>query len=623
MTEPVLDIDQGTRTDTITDEVLKAILRGAAKLLGCTSASLVQVDEEARLLRLRVGTMATSYPALAEVESLMGSTQSWEVPFENAKDSLVFAAWRDREVRETSRIAELARGAFPQDVLEAVDSIIGEHRFIFVPVLGGRRVRGVIVFEKPGLRPFSLQQRELLVQYAQRLGEILGRTAAAEADGTGVGGARFLVDLSGAVAGTDEAARNLPEPLVRSLAGRAAGVLARGEGPICFCEPAPDGTASPAAEVVPLLVRGEPMALVTTDASGRSDRPGDRLVRIALGHHQAALTVDPDLRVTSCSPEAERLFGAGPGELVDQPVGDLFVEPRDVLGILNRQVLFVSHGHVEERSALRRRDGTTFDGSIEAVLLADDADRAVGFLVQIRENTALEGAEAVREVDRLMRQERLATMGEMAAQLAHEIRNPLLAIGATIQALARDPGGDGETRDLLQTVGGEVTRLDMLLRDYLSMAARHNASMVRVDLAELASEILAVLLHSPRAGGRTVRSEVPVGLAVRADPDGLRHVLFNLLSNALEATPVGGLVTVRGAAADSDVVLSVEDTGPGLSVDPVRCFEAFFTTKKNGTGLGLSVVRKVVEAHGGQVDLSNRLEGGCRAVVTLPRRILS
>jgi signal transduction histidine kinase len=153
------------------------------------------------------------------------------------------------------------------------------------------------------------------------------------------------------------------------------------------------------------------------------------------------------------------------------------------------------------------------------------------------------------------------------------------------------------------------------------MAARHNASMVQVDLGELAGEVLAVLRHSPRATGRTVRSEVPAGLAVRADPDGLRHVLFNLLSNALEATLAGGSVTVLGKTVGDEVHLAVEDTGPGLAGDPARCFEAFFTTKKNGTGLGLSVVRKVVEAHGGRVSLENRKEGGCRASVVLPRRI--
>ena len=621
MTDSVLDPYKESGTATITDEVLQAILRGAAKLLGCASATLVQFDEPARTLRLRVGTMAASYPALAEVESILGSVQTLEVSFEEAADTMVFAAWRDREVLETSFLTDLAAGAYPHEMLEAIDSMLGEHRYIFVPILCGDRALGVIVFEKPSVRPFSLQQRELLVLYAQRLGEILGRSGSGDTGGDRPSEGHLLVDAQGAVAGSDEAARALPDPVVRALAVRAAAVLVGGEGPACIQLPAMDGRSPMDAEVVTLQVRGEALALVATGPGGRTDRPGDRLVRLALGRFQAAVTVDPDLRITSSNADAEGLFGAGPGELVDQHAGVLFVEPRDVQGILNRQVLFVSHGYVEEKAALRRRDGTTFDGAIEALLLADDADRAVGFLLRIRENPVLEGAEASREVDRLMRQERLATLGELAAQLAHEIRNPLLAIGATIQALARDPVGDPETRELLETVGGEVTRLDMLLRDYLSMAARHNASMVRVDLGALAGEVLAILRHAPRADGRTLVCEVPGDLAVRADPDGLRHVLFNLLSNALEATPSGGSVTVRGSATDTEVVLDVLDTGPGLTGDPGRCFEAFFTTKKNGTGLGLSVVRKVIEAHGGRVSLSNRVEGGCRASVTLPRRI--
>ena len=623
MTEPVLDLETGPRTGTVADEVLKAILRGAAKLLGCTSATLVQADERARMLRLRVGTFQSSYPALAEAEAVLGSVQALEVPFDDATGCKVFAAWRDRQVLECSTLVELAEGVFPREILEYVDSMLGEHRFIFVPILGDGRAHGVIIFEKPGTRPFSLQQRELLVLYAQRLGEILARP-----DGTGaVAGsdvpldARLLVDRTGTVAGADEAGRRLPEAVARSLVQEASAVLAQGEGPACVTLAGIEGRATVDAEVVPLQVRGETMVLVPAGLGGRPGRAGDRLVRLALGRYQASLTVDLDLRITSCNSDAERLFGAEPGGLVDQNVGVLFVQPSDVQGILNRQVLFVSHGYVEEGAPLRRSDGSTFDGRVEALLLADDADRAVGFLVRMRENTVPEATDATREMDRLMRQERLATMGEMAAQLAHEIRNPLLAIGATVQALATDPKGDGDTRELLAMVGGEVTRLDMLLRDYLSMAARNNATMESVDLADLAGEVLAVLRHSPRAAGRALDLEVPEDLRLRADPDGLRHVLFNLLSNAIEATPSGGRVVVRGAAAGAEVELHVEDTGPGLGVEPSRCFEAFFTTKKNGTGLGLSVVRQVVEAHGGRVSLSNRQEGGCRATVILPRRI--
>ncbi len=620
MSDPVLA--SGAHADTITDEVLQSMLRGAAKLLGCTSTSLVQVDEEARLMRLRVGTMSTSHGALAEVETLIGSIQSLEVAFDDAKDSLVFASWKNREVMETSSLVDLAAGAFPRDLLEAVQSFLGEHRYIFVPVLGPNRAHGVIVFEKPGVRPFSLQQRELLFMYAQRIGEILGRSAAGDRlAGYDSGVARLLVDATGLIAGGDEVALALPEASARLLASRAAQVLRDGAGAACMSLPLAEGRAPSDVLVVPIDVRGERLALVTTGEDGRMSGAGDRLVRLAMGSFDAALTVDPELRVTSCNADAEGLFKAQPGELIDHPAGDLFVEPRDVLGILNRKVLFLSHGYVEETAALRRRDGTTFTGSIEALLLADEADRAVGFLVRIRENKVPEGAAAARERDRLMRQERLATMGEMAAQLAHEIRNPLLAIGATIQSLARDSGGDDESRALLQTVGGEVTRLDMLLRDYLSMAARHNASMVRVDLAELASEVLAVLRHSPRAEGREIGCEVDAGIAVRADPDGLRHVIFNLMSNALEATPIDGRVVLRGAVAGGDVLIEVLDSGSGLLIDQGRCFEAFCSTKKNGTGLGLTVVRKVVEAHGGRVTLANRPEGGCRALVVLPRRI--
>lgn len=608
---------------TLADEVLDNILRGAVKLLGCTSASLVFLDQDARRLRVRPGFMAASAPDLARVEGILGALRDLAVPMGRAEGSLVYAAWRDRTVMETSTLAELAGGAFPRAMLVAADRLLGGHRFIVVPVLSADRAAGVIIFEKPGRQPFSAQQREVLVRYAQRIGQILGRQPGGATGNQGtLPAARLLVDASGAVAGGDGPSRDLPDALVRALAARAAAVLASGPG---GSRVTLDGTAAGGepleADVVPVRLRGEPFALVTVGREGPAGDPGDRLVRLALGQRHAALLVDPDLRVTSCTEDAGRLFGAAPAHLVDRPAGELFAHPVDVQGILNRQMLFL-HGHVEEAAELRRRDGTPFPGRVEALLLADDEDRTIGFLVGVREDPGHGADGPDREVDRLMRRERLATMGEMAAQMAHEIRNPLVAIGATLQVLAREPQPDPETRSLLESAAGEITRLDMLLRDYLSMAARHNAALVPVDLHALAGEVVGLLRMSPRAAGRTLLCEVPAGLAVRADPDGLRHVLFNLVSNAMEAMPSGGTVTVRGSAEDDGAVLAVEDTGPGLPPgDPERFFEPFFSTKRHGTGLGLTVVRKVVASHGGRVSLQDRPGGGCRAAVHLPRRI--
>ncbi|MBM4397077.1 MAG: PAS domain-containing protein [Deltaproteobacteria bacterium] len=608
-----------TREPVQIEQIIESVLRGAAKMVGCHSASLIAFNEPAREVRIRVG--ATAGPMkedLSRVEEVLGDIKSAVFPFDVVEGSRIFECWRGRKVFESGSIAELVGTAISAPVVASMDEIIGAHRFICVPAIGGQgRCHGVIVFEHPGPHHFNPQQRELLLAYAHRIGEILEEGARAWQPPGAV--SRVLVDAEQRVVGAagnghggGEGAKAVP----REVLERAAALLASGEhGPV-FVDP-PVG-----AEVVRVRVRGEDLALVTVfDPRPGSTAAGRQLLQLAMSESAPAVLVDPGLRITSCNEAAGRLFGYGARELLDQPIATLFRDAREVRVILNHQLLFLTSGYFEEGTVLRRKDGTLFPGRIEALLLADDAGRVVGFLVLVRDRGAPAG-DGAEEADRLMRRERLATMGEMAAQLAHEIRNPLVAIGATLESVVGSLPEGSETREVLGDLQGEITRLDMALRDYLSMAARHRSTVAPVDVGAVIDDARGLLDASRRRARASVRSTVRPGIVVLADADALRHVFFNLMLNALEAMPGGGEVRCSASVGRHAVTLHVDDRGGGLSGPQDECFEPFFTTKKHGTGLGLTVCRQVVETHGGAITLRNRRGGGCRASVVLPRTLV-
>ncbi len=225
----------------------------------------------------------------------------------------------------------------------------------------------------------------------------------------------------------------------------------------------------------------------------------------------------------------------------------------------------------------------------------------------------------VETEDALRRQERLAAMGQVAASVAHEIRNPLGIIRNTAQVLRRRYGGE-EHDPLFDFIPEEVERLNRLVTNYLTLAREPQLDPRSVELGEFLQRLVAM----DEGGGKAVRLEVPAGVRVLCDPSALERILLNLLRNAREASGDAGEVAVgvrdvrrRGRGY---VGISVRDTGPGLPEDvPTdRLFEPFYTTKKTGTGLGLAVSKALAEASGGWIEARNHPDGGAEITVYLP-----
>jgi signal transduction histidine kinase len=256
------------------------------------------------------------------------------------------------------------------------------------------------------------------------------------------------------------------------------------------------------------------------------------------------------------------------------------------------------------------------------IVLAAFAVTATAFAAvsRLRGREREEAASRLAEVEAARRQsERLAVAGALTAGLAHEVRSPMNAIGLTAQRLRRQLGEDDERRQGATRIHQEVRRLEGVLREFLELANPVSRELETVDLASIGREVCDLLATEAEEGD--IGLEPPAGsVLVPADAAAIRRAAINLVRNAIQASSAGGRVRVEIAEERRRVVLRVTDEGPG--VDPElegRLFDAFVTTRSSGTGLGLSLVRRVAEEHGGSVELTNRPEGGARAVLSLPR----
>jgi signal transduction histidine kinase len=223
---------------------------------------------------------------------------------------------------------------------------------------------------------------------------------------------------------------------------------------------------------------------------------------------------------------------------------------------------------------------------------------------------------------RTLRAERLAAVGTMAAGLAHEVRNPLNSASLQLALLERRLGrGEGAetTLPIAHIIKGEIERLDRLVRDFLAFAQPRPIERRPIDLAKLLSDVVTLIQPEAEAAGVTVLQDTEQPLPrVRGDAERLQQVFLNLTRNAREAMQEGGgVVTLRARALPGAVEVDVEDNGPGFG-DELPVFDAFFTTKPQGTGLGLSLVHRIVSDHEGTIRVSSR--PGCTCFTfSLPR----
>lgn len=268
----------------------------------------------------------------------------------------------------------------------------------------------------------------------------------------------------------------------------------------------------------------------------------------------------------------------------------------------------------------------------------EEAARAA--LARQTENLLRANAQLVEIKDQLNRSERLAAVGQLVASVAHEVGTPLHSIAWHVQALAEEPGVTPDMKKRIDIIDGQLNRVVRIIRDLLSSTRQRKPDPTWMPVDRVVSPAAALLEPAYHAKGVSMHVEIdPAVPMIWADAEKIHQVLVNLLTNALAATPPGGVVTIRAGARPATpeetevgkrsvegglktmVTVAVSDTGCGMpSEDLQKAFTPFFTTKAvgAGTGLGLFLSRETVQAHGGTLSIDSEVGKGTTVVVSLP-----
>jgi signal transduction histidine kinase len=221
--------------------------------------------------------------------------------------------------------------------------------------------------------------------------------------------------------------------------------------------------------------------------------------------------------------------------------------------------------------------------------------------------------------ERMVRADRFAAVGEIATGLAHEIKNPLAGLSGALELLAEDLQENLRHAEMVGEMQHQVQRLTQTMESLLSYARPAKAKLRATDVNGSIEKVLFLVNQQSRNGGVAVRSELAGALPpVLADPFQLEQVFLNICLNACQAMGQAGTLTVRSRPGEGTVAVEIEDTGPGIPADVrAQIFKPFFTTKRQGNGLGLAISARIIADHGGHIGYRCPPEGGTTFTVTL------
>lgn len=329
------------------------------------------------------------------------------------------------------------------------------------------------------------------------------------------------------------------------------------------------------------------------------------------------ITLDADARVVFLNPAAEDVLELKGGEVRGQRVDEVL--PARLAALRDALLAALERRETRIRGELlmRTAEGRPLPVGLSTNLL-DHEGQANGVVAVFSDLTE------VREMEhRARRNQTLAEVGALAAGIAHELRNGIKPISGSVECLQRELKLEGENAQLMDLIAAQCSRINQFVTDLLTYAREREIVKEDVDLRALLNDVTETLRHDARcsAGVRFVVDAPADGeLGVHADREQLRQVWINLAINALEAMGERGTLTVRWRlVADEQVAVEFMDDGPGIPAEDLRRVgEPFFTTKRGGTGLGLAIAQRIVERHGGTLEIESTPGRGTCARVALP-----
>jgi PAS domain S-box-containing protein len=358
-------------------------------------------------------------------------------------------------------------------------------------------------------------------------------------------------------------------------------------------------------------------SLQTTEEEARHNER--LLASVVRSVDDCIVTTDIPGRLVTVNPAGERLFGASQGELAGAPWWELLAAGPGVSGGRAGgafQGAYAWKGDVRART----RAGREFPAHLAVTPIFDPNGQVLGTVGVLRDLT--EQHELQR---RLIHQETLASLGQMAAGVAHEIRNPLGGIKMAMAVLAKH-NGDTLSREMTESMRSGVAEIESIVSHLLDYTRETRLDRQAYDVGRLMREVVQQLGADARPRGVTCSCNTfPSIVIALVDGHRLRQVLVNVVRNAVEAAErrPGGRVDVTCQGRDEAVVFEVVDNGVGMtSEEQERMFLPFFTTKPTGTGLGLAIVKKIVDLHAGEIRVISEKGRGTRLAITLPVGVL-
>jgi PAS domain S-box-containing protein len=375
------------------------------------------------------------------------------------------------------------------------------------------------------------------------------------------------------------------------------------------------------------LLKPLPATIVMSKPVEKTLRLEDVFFRHMVGNmRNGVLAIDRQGRMVLINDEARRLFRLGPGDVAGTPYPDLLHEHPDIVRVLGGAFELKL---LPNRAELRMKSTDTVIGYTLS-LVRDDDGTVVGAAMFFKDLTHVE---QIEERERL--RDRLAAVGEMAAVMAHEIKNPLAGIEVLAGLLRRKVPENPEAQTLVNDIINEAKMANAIVQEVLAFVRPVRLQVDRTSLSEAINNAVALADGKAMRGSILIDLNVPKSMpSLGADQHQLTQVFCNLLINAYEAldgrgridisarianTSADGALLPDGHVAVPTVVIDVADDGPGMPPEIAeKIFNPFFTTKAQGSGLGLAIVRKIVDAHEGRIDMTTADGRGTRFRVTLP-----
>jgi len=319
------------------------------------------------------------------------------------------------------------------------------------------------------------------------------------------------------------------------------------------------------------------------------------------------VSFDQDLMITRINHAAQAMLELNETEVIGGNSRDIFQGAIREM-IADRKVV------VRAETAYTCSSGKRLWIGLALSPLKDNSQAVIGHLLVFTDLTELKAFQSQKEL-----RDRLSTLGEMSAGIAHELRNPMAVISGYTKILSRKI--DEPLKPAVAAINKEIMVMDRIIADFLTFARPADPVFSNVDLVALINDCVEAIQVSVQTIRITM--DAPAELMIRADEVFMRQALTNLLRNAVEAMPEGGGITISCSQDDESILLTIADTGHGIP-DNIRdkIFLPFYTTKERGTGLGLAIVHKIIVSHGGAISAESSTLG-TTFLISLPKEVIS